>query len=201
LKQIYLPGDVISEKPEQIDNTYVEEGKTYSMVTGIYDPAKRRLIQLEGEWIPQKGDLVIGIVSNSGRNGMYTLDLSHFMSGLLIEKRGSSNFAKGDIVEAEVENVENRKTVVLTMPKVLKGGTVMEIKPSKVHRVIGKNNTMIKQIADAAKTTIVPGENGIIWIDGGDVALAESAIHQVEREAHVSGLTEIIKQMLVSKVK
>jgi exosome complex RNA-binding protein Rrp4 len=192
---------MISAKPERIDNTYIEDGKTYSMVTGMYDQAKGRLIQLEGEWLPQKGDLVIGIVANNGRNGMYTLDLSHFMNGLLIEKKGSANFAKGDIVEAEVDKVENRKTVVLSMPKILRGGTVMEIKPSKVHRVIGKNNTMIKQISESTKTTIVPGENGIIWLHGENVALAASAIAQVEREAHVSGLTEIIRQMLISKAK
>jgi exosome complex component RRP4 len=198
LKRIYLPGDVVSQKPERIDNTYIENGKTYSMVTGLYDEAKRRLIQLEGEWLPQKGDMVIGIVSEIGRNGTYKLDIAHFMGGLLIDKSSRGTLSKGDILEAEVEKVENRNTVVLTMPRTLKGGTLMEVKPSKVHRIIGKNNTMVGQISELTGSTIVVGENGVIWIKGGEAALAASTITQVEKAAHISGLTEIIKQTLTS---
>jgi exosome complex component RRP4 len=199
LKQIVLPGDIISPKPKIINNTYVESGKTYSMVTGMYDEEKGRLIQLEGGWFPQRGDMVVGIVSNSGRNGTYSLDLAHFMAGLIIGKKGESAFSKGDVIEAEVEKVEGRKTIVLMMPKVLRGGMLVGVRPSKVHRIIGKNNTMVKQISELTGTTIVVGENGIIWIKGANAQQAESTILEVERAAHVSGLTEIIKQKLVSR--
>ena len=38
--------------------------------------------------------------------------------------------------------------------------------------------------------------NGIIWLKGGDVELATKAIMRIQTEAHVSGLTDRIKEML-----
>ncbi len=70
----------------------------------------------------------------------------------------------------------------------LYGGTILEIRPTKIPRVIGKNNTMVQQIAAMTKSTIVVGNNGIIWLKGGNVALATEAIRKIEDEAHTSGL-------------
>ena len=81
-------------------------------------------------------------------------------------------------------------------PRVLKGGMILKIKPIKVPRVIGKKSTMVKQISDSTKSQIVVGVNGVIWIQGGNAALAIEAILRIEEEAHVGGLTERIKLML-----
>jgi exosome complex component RRP4 len=55
---------------------------------------------------------------------------------------------------------------------------------------------MIDQIKSITKTDIVVGLNGMIWLRGGEAELATEAIFKVEREAHVSGLTESIRQYL-----
>lgn len=199
MKQIVLPGDTILEREERIPNTYTEDGKTYSYVTGLYDTAMKRIVPLEGNWTPRQGDVVVGIISSAGRKGMYILDLSYFMNGMIVDKFSKFEMKVGEVVEAEVERIENRRTVQLVRPRTLKDGIIISIGPTKVHRVIGKGNTMIKQICDATRSSIVVGENGMIWIKGGNVALAIAAIQEVERSAHVSGLTEMIKNMLLEK--
>ena len=65
--------------------------------------------------------------------------------------------------------------------------------------MIGKKNTMIDQIKALTKTDIIVGLNGVIWLRGGDIDLATDAIFKVEREAHTSGLTEVIKNYLESR--
>ena len=199
MKQIVLPGDKILEREERIPNTYAEDGKTYSFVTGLYDAATKRIVPLEGSWTPRQGDVVVGIITNAGRKGMYHLELSHFMNGMIIDKFTKLELHLGDVVEAEVEKIENRRIIHLIRPRTLKDGTIISISPTKVHRVIGKGNTMIKQICDGTRSSIVVGENGMIWIKGGNVNLAVSAILEVERSAHISGLTEMIKNMLLEK--
>jgi exosome complex RNA-binding protein Rrp4 len=199
MKQIVLPGDMILEKEERLPNTYTEDGKTYAYVSGLYDSATKRIVALEGNWTPRQGDVVIGIITNAGRKGMYSLDLSHFMTGMIIDKFTKLELHKGEVVEAEVDRIENRRIVHLVRPRTLKDGVIITIGPTKVHRVIGKGNTMIKQICDATRSTIVVGENGMIWIKGGNVELATEAILEVERSAHISGLTEMIKNMLLEK--
>jgi exosome complex component RRP4 len=201
LKQIVLPGELISEKEENMPNTFTDEGKTYSFITGMFDAATKRVVPLEGLWFPRKGDVIVGIISKAGRKDMYNLDIGHFMSGMLIEKFPKFEMKVGDIVEAEVDRVENKRIVQLSRPRLLNGGIIITIGPTKVHRVIGKSDTMITQIAEMTKCGIVVGENGLIWIKGGDTALAIEAIRLVESAAHVSGLTEIIKIMLKEKTR
>jgi exosome complex component RRP4 len=98
-----------------------------------------------------------------------------------------------------IKDIEGKKTIILTDPKVLGRGTMLRIKPSKVPRVIGKQSTMVKQIIEATKSQIVVGVNGIVWMSGGDTSLAIRAVLKIEGEAHVAGLTERIKHMLETK--
>ncbi|MCL5440373.1 MAG: KH domain-containing protein [Candidatus Marsarchaeota archaeon] len=198
MKKIVLPGDLISEGDEYTPNTYTEGGKIFSAVAGMCTE-DNRVVPLEGSWTARTGDIVIGTVTNVGRNGTYEVELEHFMKGMLMDKFGRTTFIAGDVVEAIVERVENRRTVILTKPRRLHGGTVIEVKPSKIPRIIGKNNSMIKQISEITKSNIVAGENGIVWIKGGDTGLAVSAVQEIERSAHISGLTDIIQEMLLNK--
>src|SRR5208282_4020965 len=132
----------------------------------------------------------------------YLVDLMFFGRCLLIPgKFDDYSFEPGDVVEARIKEVENRKTIILGEAKLLEGGRIIRVKPKKVLRVIGKKNTMINQIKETTKTDIVVGLNGIIWLRGGDIELAEDAIFKIEREAHVSGLTEMIKRYLETKMK
>ncbi|MDE1865261.1 MAG: hypothetical protein KGH94_01315 [Candidatus Micrarchaeota archaeon] len=201
MRNIVLPGEMISDRPQRIENTYVENGRTYSKIMGMYEPNSRGVIPLEGSWSPNTEDTVVGVVMEQ-RNKVFVIDLRFFGRCLLVPgKFDEYSFEPGEIIEAKIKEVENRKTIVLSDGKLLEGGRMIRVKPKKVLRVIGKKNTMINQIREITKTDIVVGLNGLIWMRGGNIELAEEAIFKVEREAHTSGLTESIKQYLETRTK
>ncbi len=199
MRRISIPGDLVFDSPVRMENTYVQDGKTYSKIFGMYDESKGSIIPLEGSWNPDRGDTAVGIVT-AVKNKVYIVDLLHFGKSLIVQgKYDDYRLEVGDLITGEVSDFENRRTVILKEIKKLEGGTVIEIKPKKVLRVIGKKSTMVNQIAHATGSEIIVGLNGLVWINGGNVALAIEAILKVEREAHVSGLTEIIKEFLENR--
>ena len=201
MRQIVLPGEIIAESPQRIGNTYVENGKTYSKIMGMYGPDSREIIPLEGSWNPNLEDTVVGVIIEP-KGKVYIVDLTFFGRCLLIPgKFDEYSFEPGDIIEARIKEVENRKTIILGEAKLLEGGRIIKVKPKKILRVIGKKNTMIDQIIALTKTEIVVGLNGIVWLRGGNIELATDAIFKVEREAHTSGLTEEIRKYLETKTK
>lgn len=194
MRNIVTPGDIVSESPVRIRNTYISNGKTYSKVLGILED--KEVVPLEGSWTPRIDDSVVGIVSEV-KPKVYIIDLSYFGKGLLIPgKYDNYEYNIGDVINAIIKDVEGKKTIILQEPKILEGGAVLSIKPKKIPRVIGKKSTMIRQIADATGSHIVVGMNGLVWLSGGNVALATEALLKIEREAHLHGLTDMIKNFL-----
>ncbi len=191
-----MPGDLVSDKPVRSNYTYIEDGKTYSMVLGMIEREPLSIVPLESVWSPRIEDTVVGIVT-SAKNSVYEVDLKfHGRSIIIGGKFERFSFKVGDVVEATVKDIEERRTIILSYPRLLSGGTLVSVKPAKIPRIIGRDNTMIKQIADKAKSNIVVGKNGMIWLKGGDIALATKAILTVQEEAHVPGLTERIKKLM-----
>jgi exosome complex component RRP4 len=75
---------------------------------------------------------------------------------------------------------------------------VMEISPTKVARVIGKQGSMLTLIKDLSGCQIYVGQNGRIWLDGSDrdTAIAARAIRLVEERAQAFGLTEAVQELM-----
>ncbi|MGC8479810.1 MAG: KH domain-containing protein [Candidatus Micrarchaeia archaeon] len=195
MRRIVIPGELISETPLRILDTIVENNKTYSTIIGLFDDEKKTLIPLEGLWYPNRDDLVIGIIEESKLNTDIVI-LNAPYKGLIISKYSEGNMKTGDVIEANVKELDKTGTVILTRPRVLRDGKVIRIKPSKVNRLLGKNNTMINQISEGTKTKIIVGLNGLIWLNGGNLDLAIKAIETVCSKAHTSGLTEKIGKMV-----
>jgi exosome complex component RRP4 len=196
MQEIVYPGDLIADTQIRAPNVYVENGKSYSMVLGFKDSSGSGIIPFEGGWVPKIEETVIGIIS-SERNNVYEVDLgSHHRALIIGGKYERFSFQIGDVVEATVKDIEDGRTIILSYPNALKEGTVISIKPSKIPRLIGKNNTMINQISQGTSSKISVGMNGMVWIRDGNVALATAAILRVEEEAHVPGLTGRIKEMV-----
>ena len=63
---------------------------------------------------------------------------------------------------------------------------------------MGKQGSMVMMVKDATKCSITVGQNGLIWILGEPMneLLAIQAIRKIEKESHLSGLTEKIKEFL-----
>jgi len=201
MKKIVVPGEQI---PGNVNtgNTYIENGKAFAVVLGMYDEEGKRFIPLEGAWVPKIDETVVGIVESVGRNNTYTVNLNSFRTGVLIlGKFSKAEFKVGDVIEALVDRVNGKKEVILSNPRLLRSGVIIRVKPAKIPRVLGKANTMAKQISELTKCDMVVGSNGIVWVRGENAALAITAILQIESDAHVSGLTEKIKEMLINNIK
>jgi exosome complex component RRP4 len=108
----------------------------------------------------------------------------------------------GDIVLLKVVGVDEAKRIQVSMQdhglRKLTGGMVIEISPSKVPRVIGRNGSMIQMLKNMTGCRIYVGQNGRIWIDGelDNIVKAVQAIKLIEDEAHSLGLTERVKKLL-----
>jgi len=76
---------------------------------------------------------------------------------------------------------------------------LLDIDPTKVPRIIGKQGSMISLIKEKTKCQIVVGENGKAWIKGEnaeDELKAEQAIRKIEAEGHIEDLTERMEKYL-----
>ena len=215
--KIVLPGDKISDNPVRMENAIVENGKTYATVIGMFEETKGAFIPLESVWYPRQGDFVVGIVENS-KNNVHTVQLDSPFRGLILPPprprfggRGRDDrfhggheerqeiLHVGDVVSCFVRDVKREADqiiLILERPKRLFGGKLVEVRPSKVPRIIGKASTMLKQLEDGTKCQILVGLNGLIWMKGENVPLAQKAINKIQEEAHISGLTERVTELL-----
>ena len=104
---------------------------------------------------------------------------------------------------ASVTNVTSQNLIDISLKgpglRKLYPGRIINISPSKVPRVIGKKGSMVSMIKLATNTRVMVGQNGLVWLSGEDPKLeivAVNTIKKIEREAHLQGLTEKIKEFL-----
>ncbi len=195
MQRIVVPGEKLTSTPVRIENTISDKNGTYTCIMGYFDEDRKSLIPLEGLWQPRSGDNVIGVIEED-KGTMYLINLKAPYKGLALAKFVDAELSAGDVVSATVKQLEKGGTVMLLKPTRLNGGKIMAVSPSRIPRIIGKGNSMLKQITEGTGTTIVIGLNGIIWLRGGKIDLATMAILKIVEEAHTTGLTERIKVLL-----
>jgi exosome complex component RRP4 len=195
MQRIVVPGEKLTSTPVRIENTISDKNGTYTCIMGYFDEDRKSLIPLEGLWQPRSGDNVIGVIEED-KGTMYLINLKAPYKGLALAKFVDAELSAGDVVSATVKQLEKGGTVMLLKPTRLNGGKIMAVSPSRIPRIIGKGNSMLKQITEGTGTTIVIGLNGIIWLRGGKIDLATTAILKIVEEAHTTGLTERIKVLL-----
>src|SRR3989338_4925731 len=199
-----LPGSGTYREGESI--------KANRLGLAVIDGRTIKLIPLSGRYIPKTGDTIICKVIDVSFSG-WRLDTNSAYSAMMSMKDATSEFiargAKltqyydlGDYVMCKIVNVTSQKLVDVTMKgpglRKLRGGRVIEVDPNKVPRIIGKQGSMVIMIKDATKCNISVGQNGLVWIDGEPLneLLAIQTIRKIERESHLSGLTDKIKDFL-----
>jgi exosome complex component RRP4 len=217
-KEIVVPGELIAEGLEYLPSsgTYREYDKIYASKLGIVEIEGRlvKVIPLSGVYIPNKDDRVIGKVIDFGFSDWYidigspypaNLRISEVVTGYIDSMKTdlSKYLDIGDIILAKILNITKSKFIQLTMKGVglnkLSDGKIIKIIPYKVPRVIGKQGSMINLIKEKTNCEIIVGQNGWVWIRGRsaeDELLATKAIYLIEKESHLSGLTEKIKEMM-----
>ncbi len=193
--KIVVPGEILVDKPVRMADSYIENGNTYSEVVGLFHETEMRLVALEGAYLPMDEDYVVGVVEEVKFAG-YNVEINSPYSAFLSTKDTRFQFEMGDVLFAKVKGVDEVKNVNLFDARKLQGGEIVQISPVKVPRVIGKKSSMLNMLIDATKSEIYVGKNGRMWIKGGDSSLAARSILKIEKEAHMSGLTDRMKDFL-----
>jgi len=216
-RALVTPGDLLAEGDYVAgENTYKEDDKIYATRIGLfnYDNRKVHVVALKAFYIPSPGDLVIGKVVDIGLKG-WTVDINSPYMALL---RASDALAKhfhpqkddlasifniGDHLIAKVIVYDRTVDPLLTVKDAglgkIREGRIIKVTPTKIPRVIGKKGSMINLIKRQTGCQIVIGQNGVILVRGRDlekVNLAVEAIMKIEDEAHTTGLTDRINEML-----
>ena len=217
-REIVVPGELLDGKGKRAGpGTYVEGGRIYASQLGIKTvrPKEISVVPLSGQYVPVRGDLVIGKIVGLGAsnwlvdiNSPYPAPLHVTEVPWRVEFGETSKFMTvGDVVLLEVIGVDELQRIQVTMKdrgfRKLSGGVIVEISYSKVPRVIGKNGSMIQMLKNMTGCRIYVGQNGRIWIDGelDNVVKAMEAIRLIDEEAHSLGLTERVKRLLEKSSK
>ena len=220
-KDISVPGETLAIGMDVLpgSGTYRDGEKIVANRLGLasIDGRTIKLIPLSGRYIPKTGDTIICKVIDVSFSG-WRLDTNSAYSAMMSMKDATSEFIArganltqyydlGDYVVCKIVNVTSQKLIDVSMKgpglRKLKNGRAIEVDPNKVPRIIGKQGSMVVMIKDATRCNIIVGQNGLIWIEGEPLSeqLAIQTIKKIEKESHLSGLTEKIKEFLEKNAK
>ncbi|MFH1229324.1 MAG: exosome complex RNA-binding protein Rrp4 [Candidatus Aenigmatarchaeota archaeon] len=214
-RQLVIPGEVLARGLDFLPSSgcYRVNNELKSKLLGLVRLKDRfvGIVPLAGVYIPKTGDGIIASIDDM-QSTIWIADINSPYDAILplseavgeyvdLNKTDISiYFDIGDLIYAKVLNVSKSKQVQLTMndhrARKLTGGRILNITPSKVPRLIGKQGSMIELIKNETKCLIIVGQNGIVWIKGEKENLAAKAILTIESESHISGLTDKITAML-----
>jgi len=218
-RQLVYPGDLVATSDVPVlGPVYVEDGRVRSMVIGLAEVKEDgvNIIPLEGVYRPRRGDVVIGIISGVGLTG-WEVDIRAPYVGYLPVHEAvvkhvdvdavelSTIMGIGDTIVAKILefDLSRENPVVLTIKEAglgkVESGTLVEISPVKIPRVIGKKGSMISLLKSELKCELVVSQNGRVVVkceDSADESFVAFLIRKIEREAHTTGLTDRITQLI-----
>ena len=211
------PGDLLAEDNYLAgENTFKENGKIYATRVGLidYEGKKINVVALKAFYVPMVGDTVIGKVVEVGLSG-WIIDikapyLAMLRASDVLERSFRpqkddlpSFFDVGDLIIAKVVVSDRTRNPLLTVREPGLGkvtrGQVAEITPTKIPRLIGKKGSMITMLKKETGCQILIGQNGLVLISGKspkNERLAIMAIRKIEQEAHTTGLTDRVAEMI-----
>ncbi|MEM1803850.1 MAG: exosome complex RNA-binding protein Rrp4 [Desulfurococcaceae archaeon] len=211
------PGAELRHFPEK--HIYIVGNKVYSDVLGVVSVEDKNIsiIPLEGVYTPRKDDLVIGVVVDVGLSSWFVdikapykaiLPASDVIEGFNPAVHNLRNYLDtGDFVLAKIASFDRLRDPVLTVKGKGLGkivdGFVIDIKPSKVARVIGRKGSMFNVLTSLTKCELTIGLNGYIWAkcpSEQSLKALVKAVRLIEAKAHLRGLTEEVKMLLESEL-
>jgi exosome complex component RRP4 len=216
-KQLVAPGDLLAEGDYVPgDSTYKQNGKIYACRLGLvdYDGRRVHVVALKAFYIPVPGDTVIGKVVETTPGG-WVIDIkapqpARLRASDVVERSFKpettdlpSIFDVGDLIIAKVVAYDRTRDPQLTvrepgLGKIVRG-QLIEVTPTKIPRVIGRQGSMVGMIKRETGCQLTIGQNGLILISGRspkDERLAVMALRKIEAESHTSGLTDRVTEMI-----
>jgi len=210
-----LLGDVKDKKAGR--GTFVENNKIYAEILGVLNDNNDfiNVVPIKGRYDPFEKDFVIGIVDEPMASS-WLVDINAAYPALLhvnevpwdVEFGETEKYLnRGDCVMAKVLSVDQEKKLQITLKDrnlyKIRGGTMMNVEPSKVPRIIGKKGSMISLLKKYTNCRIFVGQNGRIWIDGEEDGVKKviKTIKKIEDESLSYGLTNKIEELLKKDAK
>jgi exosome complex component RRP4 len=215
-KTIVVPGEILANGMDFLpgEGTYRTGEDVIAQQTGLLEVKGRllKILPLAGKYLPQKGDTIIGKIIDITMSG-WRAEINSAYSAMLPLKDATSAFIPrgGDLskyydfddhIVCRISNVTGQMLVDLSMRgpglRKLEEGRIIQVGPTKVPRVIGKQGSMVSMIKQATGCKMIIGQNGLCWISGGpqDELLAVETIRMIETNAHMSGLTDKVREHL-----
>lgn len=215
-KDIVVPGEVLAVGMDFLpsDGTYRQGDYIRASLLGLVRIEGKviKLIQLSGRYYPKRRDIVIGKVVDVLMSG-WRLDINTAYQAVLPLKDASTGYIRrdadlskiyaiGDHIVTQITNVTSQKLVDVTMKgpglRKLNGGRIIEVNTHKVPRIIGKQGSMVTMIKEATGCKITVGQNGLVWVSGEPEGESKAikTIKMIEEQAHLTGLTEKVKEYL-----
>jgi exosome complex component RRP4 len=196
---------------------FTSQGKIIAARLGILNVQGElfNVIPIKGRYDPIPGDFVIGIVEEASQSS-WMVNINAPYPALLhvtevpwdIEFGNTEKYLNhGDSIMAKVLSVDESKKLNITLNDrnlyKIKGGTIIDVEPSIVPRIIGKKGSMIALIKEYTRCRIFVGQNGRIWIDGDTEGVEKvlQVINKIEQEAVSHGLTNRIEELLKKDTK
>ena len=213
-RDLVVPGEELAKGDYLLgEGTFRRGENIYSTLLGLVDSKEKfiKIIPLSGKYVPQVRDLVLGVITDIAFSSWY-VDLNSPYTGVLSVANATERFIDldaediskiygiGDVIIAKVVNVSQSLVVGLSMKDrglfKLNEGCLVSVNPTKVPRLIGKKGTMVQMLKDMTGCKITVGQNGRVWVQGGNENIAIEAIKMIEKDAHVPGLTDTVKEFL-----
>ncbi|MCK4522096.1 MAG: RNA-binding protein [Nanoarchaeota archaeon] len=215
-KEIVVPGENLAKGMDCLPGNGTYRDKEFIVASKLgmvnVDGRALKIIPLSGKYSPKRDDIIIGQVCDIVFSGWRVETNSAYQAMLNVRDATSEYIEKtadltkyfnfGDYIVAKITNVTSQKLIDLTMKAPglhkLSGGRIIKINTNKVPRVIGKQGSMVSMVKNATGCRITVGQNGLVWIDGEpeNEIIAVDAVKMIEKESHISGLTERIKSFL-----
>ena len=218
-KAIVVPGETIATGMDYLPGkgTYRDGDDVVASRVGLLyvDGRTVKIIPLSGRYVPKKNDVIIGQVSDILVSG-WLVDIDSAYNAMLSSKEATTEFIErgadlshyfniGDVIVAKISNVTSQNLIDLSTREPglhkLRGGRIIKVNTNKVPRIIGKQGSMVTMVKQATNCRITVGQNGLIWLSGEPEMelIAVDTIEYIDRNSHLSGLTEKVKALLEQK--
>jgi exosome complex component RRP4 len=212
-RQLVLPGDAVGDRRSIPGPGTKKVGDRLVAVTaGLLQTMgeKVSVLPMNGCYEPRPGDQIVGIITEANP-GNWIVDIrAPWLAPMHVSEvpwrvdfgETTSYLKAGDAVLCKVLFVDDQKKVQVTLKDrslaKLEGGEILEVPPTKVARVIGKNGSMLNLLKEYIECWLQVGQNGRIWINGEakEVLMAKEVIDLIAREGNSPGLTEKVKALL-----
>jgi len=216
-RELVTPGDLLAKGDYLAgENVFRINDEVYATRIGLveYSNKKVSVVALKSFYVPSVNDIVIGKVVEVGTRGWMVEINSPFLALL----RASDAFTKpfnpkndeltsildvGDVIIAKIIAYDRTRDPLLTIREhglgKVKSGQIVVITPTKIPRVIGRKGSMISMLKNETGCNITIGQNGVILVRGKNPVMegiVVRAIKMIEKEAHTTGLTDRVTDMI-----